>query len=109
MFPTRRESSELEERKRTKFQIYLDILEALAEELKSEPSPQPSKLAHRVNLPYDRFRSCFDYLVQLGLISSNLGKKYAITEKGMEYMREVRRHNEFLRKMGFTNQIAHYS
>jgi predicted transcriptional regulator len=99
MFLARRECSELEEKKRTKFQIYLDILEALSEELKSEPNPQPSKIAHKANLPYDRFRSYFDYLVQLGLISSNPGTKLAITERGEEYIREVRRHNEFLRKM----------
>ena len=89
----------MEEKKRTRFQIYSDILEALSEELKSEPNPQPSKIAHKANLPYDRFRSYFDNLMQLGLIYSNPGSRLAITERGEEYVREVRRHNEFLRKM----------
>jgi predicted transcriptional regulator len=100
MFLARRESSELEEKKRTKFQIYLDILEALSEELCSKPNLQLSKIAHKTNLPYDRFRGDFKRLMQLGLINLNQGSRFAITEKGREYVREIKRFNEFLRNRG---------
>jgi predicted transcriptional regulator len=39
-------------------------------------------------------------LVQLGMVS-NIGERLAVTEKGLEYMREFKRMNDFLRRMGF--------
>jgi predicted transcriptional regulator len=86
--------------KRTKFQIYFDILEALSDELKNDSELQLTKIAHRANLPYDRFRSYLDYLAQLGMVSSEPDGGLAVTGKGAEYVQELRRNSEFLRRMG---------
>jgi len=86
--------------KRTKFQIYFDILEALSDELRNDSMLQPTKVAHRVNLPYDRFRSYLDYLMQVGMVSSKPDGGLAVTEKGVEYLKEHGRHRDFLRLMG---------
>lgn len=86
--------------RRNKFQIYLDILETLSDELKNDSELQLTKIAHRANLPYDRFRSYLDYLVQLGMVSSEPDGGLAVTGKGAEYVQELRRNGEFLRRMG---------
>lgn len=86
--------------RRTKFQIYFDILEALSDELKNGSELQLTKIAHVANLPYDRFRSYLDYLVQLGMVSFEPDGGLAVTEKGVEYVQELGRNSEFLRRMG---------
>jgi predicted transcriptional regulator len=86
--------------RRTKFQIYFDILEALSDELKNGSELQLTKIAHGANLPYDRFRSYLDYLVQLGMVSFEPDGGLAVTEKGVEYVQELGRNSEFLRRMG---------
>jgi predicted transcriptional regulator len=85
--------------KRSKLQIYFDILQLLCEKTETGDRPFPTRIAHKANLPYDRFRSCLDQLVQLGMVSRGEGK-LVVTRKGLEYVEWHRRMNSFLKHMG---------
>lgn len=85
--------------KRSKVQIYYDILRILCEESKNE-KPSLTKVAHLVNLPYDRFKKCLNQLVHLNMVCRAEGGKIFVTEKGLEYINECMKFNNFLRKMG---------
>jgi predicted transcriptional regulator len=84
--------------KRSRIQIYFDILRILCEELKNE-KPSLTKVAHIANLPYDRFRKCLDKLIQLDMVIEQNGKLF-VTEKGFECINEYGRINDFLVRMG---------
>lgn len=86
--------------KRNRFEIYFDILRLLCEELKLGDKPSPTRVAHEANLPYDRFQDCLDYLIQLNMVSRGSGGKLVVTRKGLEYVQEYQRINDFLRRMG---------
>jgi len=85
--------------KRTKFQIYFDVLTLLSREMKSGDLHVPTRVAHEANLPYDRFQRCLDHLCELGMLSNDPGK-LVVTGKGLEYVREYEKINDFLRHMG---------
>jgi predicted transcriptional regulator len=86
--------------KRNKFQIYFDVLNMLYDEISEHDKVSPTRVAHKANLPYDRFQRALEHLVQLGMIS-NVGEELAVTEKGLEYVKEFEKINDFLRRMGF--------
>jgi predicted transcriptional regulator len=86
--------------KRSKFQIYFDLLQLLCRESKSNNKPSYTRIAHEANLPYDRFRNYLNHLVQLGMVSDGEGGKLIVTNRGLEYIQEYRKINDFLRRMG---------
>jgi predicted transcriptional regulator len=86
--------------KRNKFQIYFDVLDMLCDEMSEHDKVSPTRVAHKANLPYDRFQRALEHLIRLGMVS-NVGEELAVTEKGLEYVREFKRINDFLRRMGF--------
>jgi len=84
--------------KRSKFEIYFDILQLLCDEIREGNKPSPTRVAHKANLPYDRFQSCLDHLNRLGMVSRE-GGKLVVTKKGLEYVQEYERMTDFLRRM----------
>ena len=88
----------LEVGKRSRIQIYFDILRVLCEEFKND-KPSLTRVAHIANLPYDRFQKCLNKLIQLGLVRDQNGK-FLVTKKDFEYINEYERINDFLRRMG---------
>ncbi len=85
--------------KRSKVEIYSDILNSLRAELAKSGVASPTRVAHRANLPYDRFVKATDRLVDTGLILRT-DEGIAITDKGLRCLDEMRKTNVFLRKMG---------
>jgi len=98
MFATPLEELAVKVGKRSRIQIYFDILRILREELKND-KPSLTKVAHIANLPYDRFRKCLDKLIQLDMVSEQNGK-FFVTERGFECINEYDRINDFLVRMG---------
>lgn len=92
--------------KRTKLQIYFDILRLLCEELKSSNGLSVTRVAHKANLPYDRFRNCLDDLIRLGMVSRGPAGELAVTDKGLACVQEYRRLNDFLRRMGLLSDAS---
>ena len=86
--------------KRNKYEIFFDILGSLQIELSENDKPSPTRVAHKANLPYDRFQKALNELVQLGMVTS-ADSGLSLTEKGREFVNEFKKVNEFLRRMGF--------
>jgi len=84
--------------KRSRIQIYFNILWILCEELKNG-KPSLTRVAHTANLPYDRFQKCLNKLIQLDIVREQNGK-FFVSEKGFECINEYERINDFLRRMG---------
>jgi predicted transcriptional regulator len=84
--------------KRSKIVIYFDILEALCERVNGEVVC-PTRISHKTNLPYDRFRSYLEELVKNGMVSRK-GRDLVVTEKGLEYVEWHRSTTSFLERMG---------
>ena len=85
--------------KRNKFQIYLDILLCLRRELRSGHKVTPTRLAHQANVPYDRFQDYLHHLIELGLVVHE-EETVAVTRKGLEYIEELAKTMELLKRMG---------
>jgi predicted transcriptional regulator len=90
--------------KRSKLRIYYDILKALNSESCNEHFSL-TKISHMVNLPYDRFIKCLDKLIHSGLVSP-VRKKFVLTEKGFEYIKEFERMSAFLASVGLAFDFA---
>jgi len=90
--------STLKFEKRGKLQIYSDVLKLVWEELKSNDRQCLTRIAHKANLPYDRFQKSLESLVQLGMISRD-GEKLCVTDKGFEYIQGYEKITDFLRRM----------
>lgn len=99
MFITHLGELALKVEKRSRFRIYFDVLQLLCEEIRESDKPSPTRIAHKANLPYDRFRNYLDYLIRLGMISRE-GEKLVVTQKGLEYIQEFERITDFLSRMG---------
>ena len=85
--------------KRSRLEIYRDILHALNKEVWDNPRPRLTKVAIQANLSYDRFQRALGYLRLLGFCEWVDGS-YTVTEKGLEYIREYRRINDALSRFG---------
>ena len=86
--------------KRSKLRIYYDILKALNSDSCNEHFSL-TRISRMVNLPYDRFIKCLDKLIHSGLVSS-VRKKFVLTEKGFEYIKEFERMSAFLASVGLS-------
>jgi predicted transcriptional regulator len=85
--------------KRSKLQIYFDILLSLHRELGPGQKVTPTRLAHQANVPYDRFQYYLHHLIELGLVAHE-EETFAVTRKGLEYIEEFAKTTELLKRMG---------
>ncbi len=85
-------------RRRSRIEIVLDILDALA----SGPE-NPTRLATRANLPYDRLSSILASLESKGIVrieekpQSQRSKSVVLTQKGWELLNTLRSLRKILR------------
>ena len=85
--------------KRSKVQIYLDILDAVKLESAKYKKASPTRVSHLANLAYDRFQKILDHLIALGMVCQ-VGDGLMLTEKGTKCLEEMQKNNDFLRRMG---------
>jgi predicted transcriptional regulator len=83
---------------RSKARIYADSLSSVA----SQVYAKPTKIMLDANLSYDRLSRYLDTLVEGGLLKRIEGSErlYVITEKGMKYLAEFKRFEEFAAAFG---------
>ncbi len=86
--------------KRSRMDIYNDILSSLRFETNGGKKGSPTRVSQRANLPYDRFQRTLEELVELKMVSRSEGA-LALTQKGIECLKEFDKINGFLRRMGF--------
>jgi predicted transcriptional regulator len=82
-------------------EIYSDVFESLCFEGGKLGKASPTRVAHRSNIPYDRFQKIIDHLIEIGMVNRT-NEGLGITEKGLNCLLQIHKTNEFLRKMGLT-------
>ena len=87
--------------KRSKVDIYSAILESIYYESGQSGTASPTRVAHRANLPYDRFQKIIDHFLELELIKKT-NKGLIVTDNGLKCLTQIRKTNEFLRRMGLS-------
>ncbi len=87
--------------KRSKVDIYSAILECLCEEGAKNGKASPTRVAHRANIPYDRFQKIIDHLIEVGM-ARRVEEGLFITEKGLKCLHQIHKTNEILRRMGLS-------
>ncbi len=85
--------------KRSRIDIYNDILVSLRFETSGGKKGSPTRVAQRANLPYDRFQRVLEELVELNMVNRAEGA-LALTQKGIECLEEFDKINGFLKRMG---------
>lgn len=89
--------------KRSKFELYGDILEAIRVDISTNGSARLTRVQLKVNIPYDRFKAYVDSLSGSKLIEINHNdghEEIQITGKGFEYLVEYEHVNNFLVAFG---------
>lgn len=82
--------------KRSKLEIYNDILSAIELELQSGQA-KPTRVQSRSNLAYDKLARYFDELKYKELITQD---PLRITDKGHDFLKDYDRIKSFLSEMG---------
>lgn len=89
------------ERARSALKIRLEILETLREE---GPS-RPTRIMLRANLSHDRLVRYLEELTSRGLLRESrdsVGREYALTTKGLEFVNQVKEAETFVAAFGIT-------
>ena len=85
--------------KRSKVDIYCDVLDILCREGAVEGKASSTRVARRANLPYDRFQKILARFTKLEMVHRT-DEGLMITEKGLDCLYQIRRTNEFLQRIG---------
>lgn len=85
--------------KRSKVDIYSAVLECLCQEGGRLGKASPTRVAHKANIPYDRFQKIVDHLIDTQMVTRS-DEGLGITEKGQKCLNQIHSTNEFLRRMG---------
>lgn len=86
------------ERPRSALKIYLDILVTV----RDEGNTRPTRILYRANLSHDRLVRYLGELTTKGLLEERQdqdGKYYVLTQKGLEFINQVKKAEAFV--MGF--------
>ena len=83
-----------EERRRTKYDIYADIVEVVAR----KGLCSLTRVSYGANMPVDRAKNMLNFLVAHGFINELAvgdSKKYRVTKWGLEYLETFKRMRKF--------------
>jgi len=83
-----------DERKRTKYDIYADVIEMIAK----KDLCSLTRISYGANMPVDRTKKVVNFLVSHGFIREVMigdRKKYRTTRWGIEYLETFRRMRKF--------------
>jgi predicted transcriptional regulator len=86
------------ERPRSALKIYLDILVTV----RDEGNTKPTRILYRANLSHDRLVKYLGELSSKGLLEEKQeqeGKYYVLTQKGLEFINQIKKAEAFV--MGF--------
>jgi predicted transcriptional regulator len=90
--------AEIRQKPRSRCRLYADILRVI----KQSDNVKITHLLHTVNVPYDRLVSYMSDMEEQGLIekSGDGSTSYVIAPKGLKYLEEFRKVDEFSRLFG---------
>ena len=87
------------ERPRSALKIYLDMLVTV----RDEGNTRPTRILYRANLSHDRLVRYMGELTQKGLLEERQdkdGKYYVLTQKGLEFINQVKKAEAFVTGFG---------
>lgn len=86
-------------RYRSELKILVDILNVI----KQEKESKPTRILYKANLSHDRLNKYLEKLKSIGLIDEIEieSKKYTLTEKGREFLKEFNKFEKFSSAFGF--------
>ncbi len=87
-----------ESERRSRFQIYYEILKGIQEQIARRGVVTPTPISQRVGVPYDRLKEYLGKLDALGMIEAS--EQVTITEKGCRFLSEYPKVFNFLVEMG---------
>jgi predicted transcriptional regulator len=89
--------------KRSRFELFGDILEAIQEDISKNGSARLTRVHGKVNVPYDRFKTYIEDLKQAGMIELSDKEGYQeirLTERAFTYLAEYTRVKNFMIAFG---------
>jgi len=90
-------SAQLPKPKRSRMEIYNDILKGIEQELRSSGEVKPTRVQQRCNLAYDKFSR---YLGEMAAKELILREPISITAKGLDFLQDHRRISRFVHEIG---------
>ena len=88
--------------KRSKVDIYYDVLDLLCQEGARHGKASPTRVARRANLPYDRFQKILAHFIEVNMVLRT-DEGLLITETGLKCLYQMHQTNELLRRLGLTS------
>lgn len=85
--------------KRSKINIYLDVLDLMYKEGAMFGKASPTRVAFRANLPYVRFQKIIKSLTEIGMVRPT-DNGLLITERGLHCLNRLRQANTMLNESG---------
>jgi predicted transcriptional regulator len=85
----------VELQKRTRYDIYLDVLETV----RRKKAVSITRLSYGAGLPVDRTRKIVEFLISRGLLKAvNIGDRqhYRLTERGGEFLQALKTVKKFI-------------
>jgi predicted transcriptional regulator len=94
--------------KRSKFELYGDILVAIREDINRNSAARLTRVYGKANVPYDRFKGYINDLKTNDLIEITTvddHEEMRLTKRGLEYIEEYARVNKFLVAFGLQEKL----
>lgn len=82
------------ERRRTKYDIYADVIEVIAR----KGICSLTRISYGANMPVDRAKKTLEFLISRGFIrevTAGSGKKYRVTKWGLEFLETYKNMRKF--------------
>ena len=83
--------------RRSKIQIFFDIVTAVIDDAQKNESVSPTRIQIKCNTSYDKLTKYLEEMEKRGMVEKE--KSIAITEKGMEFHKDYSRINELINEM----------
>jgi predicted transcriptional regulator len=87
----------LAKERRTKTQIFFDIITAVIDDTENNESVSPTRIQFKCNTSYDKLTKYLEEMTKKGMIEKE--KSITVTEKGMEFQKDYSRINELINEM----------
>ena len=83
--------------RRSKIQIFFDIVTAIIDDTQNNESISPTRIQFKCNTSYDKLTKYLEEMEKKGIIQKE--KSISVTEKGMQFHKDYSRINELINKL----------
>ena len=83
--------------RRSKIQIFFDIVTAIIDDTQNNESISPTRIQFKCNTSYDKLTKYLEEMEKKGIIQKE--KSISVTEKGMQFHKDYSRINELINEL----------